>query len=67
MTPMQNGILLKQSMQLKDSLELFHDVIMIKADENEFQKLKNVKPDIVFNIAEGANGISREKRIPEIL
>lgn len=52
---------------VKESLELFHDVTMIEADENAFEKLKDMNPDIVFNIAEGANGISREAQIPAML
>lgn len=40
---------------------------MIEADENAFEKFKTVKPDIVFNVAECANGISREAQIPAML
>lgn len=52
---------------IKNALELFHDVIMIEADENAFEKFRKYKPDIVFNVAEGANGISREAQIPAML
>ena len=52
---------------LRDALELFHDVTMIEANENAFEKFKNVRPDIVFNVAECANGISREAQIPAML
>lgn len=52
---------------MKDALELFHDVIMIEANEDAFEKLKNAKPDIVFNFAECAHGISREAQIPAML
>lgn len=40
---------------------------MIEADENAFEKFRNTKPDIVFNVAECANGISREAQIPAML
>lgn len=40
---------------------------MIEADEQAFELFKQVKPQIVFNIAEGMNGISREAQIPAIL
>jgi D-alanine-D-alanine ligase len=40
---------------------------MIEADENAFEKFKNVNPEIVFNVAECANGISREAQIPAML
>jgi D-alanine-D-alanine ligase len=40
---------------------------LVEADGSAFEKLKQLKPDIVFNIAEGFNGISREAQIPAIL
>jgi D-alanine-D-alanine ligase len=52
---------------LKESIEVYHDVTLIDADENAFEKLKENKPDIVFNIAEGINGQSRESQIPAML
>jgi D-alanine-D-alanine ligase len=52
---------------LRDALELFHNVTMIEANENAFENFKNVRPDIVFNVAECANGISREAQIPAML
>jgi len=52
---------------MKDALSMFHDVIMIEADENAFEKFKETKPDIVFNFAECAYGISREAQIPAML
>ncbi|MEM1506942.1 MAG: ATP-grasp domain-containing protein [Candidatus Bathyarchaeia archaeon] len=42
-------------------------VIKIEADENAYAKLRRCKPDIVFNIAEGLRGESRESHIPVIL
>ncbi|MEM1673955.1 MAG: ATP-grasp domain-containing protein [Candidatus Bathyarchaeia archaeon] len=42
-------------------------VIKIEADENAYMRLRRCKPDIVFNIAEGLLGESRESHIPVIL
>lgn len=40
---------------------------MIEADCRCFEKIKENSPDIVFNIAEGLFGLSREAQIPAIL
>ena len=40
---------------------------MIEADENAFEKFRSTKADIVFNVAECANGTSREAQIPAML
>ena len=52
---------------VKDAIETFHTVELIEADHNAYEKLKETKSDIVFNIAEGFNGLSREAQIPAIL
>lgn len=56
---------------VKEAIETFHTVELIEADHNAYQKLKESasggKCDIVFNIAEGFNGLSREAQIPAIL
>ncbi|CUS87908.1 D-alanine--D-alanine ligase family protein [Candidatus Kryptobacter tengchongensis] len=52
---------------VKLALEENHTVTLIEADENSFEKLRRTKPDIVFNIAEGFHGASREAQIPAIL
>lgn len=44
-----------------------HSINQIEADENAYEKLKKTRPDIVFNIAEGVQGESRESHIPSIL
>ena len=44
-----------------------HEVIRIEADENSFEKLRSSRPDIVFNMAEGFGGASRESHIPAML
>lgn len=48
-------------------MSIYHDVSLIEADEDAYNKLADSRPDIVFNIAEGMNGISRESQIPAIL
>ena len=52
---------------LKQALECYNDVSLIPADDSAFEKFKEVNPDIVFNVAEGFNGTSREAQIPSIL
>ena len=52
---------------VKNALEINHDVIMIEANADAFEKFRNADIDIVFNIAENENGISREAQIPAIL
>jgi len=42
-------------------------VTKIEADEKAYDKLRRLKPDIVFNIAEGLSGESRESHIPAML
>jgi D-alanine-D-alanine ligase len=44
-----------------------HRVIPIEADEEAFEKFRKLRPDIVFNIAEGIHGTSREAQIPAML
>lgn len=44
-----------------------YDYAFIEADENIVEKLKEIKPDLVFNRAEGLRGDSRESHIPAIL
>ena len=48
-------------------MEEFHEVILIDANEDAYNRFVEVNPDIVFNIAEGARGISRESQIPAML
>lgn len=43
-----------------------HEVILLEADENFAGKLKAARPEIVFNIAEGVKGDSRESQVPAI-
>lgn len=52
---------------VRKALEERHTVTMIEADEDAYRKLLLARPDIVFNIAEGFNGVSREAQIPAML
>ncbi len=49
------------------SLSLFHSVTLVEADESAYERLRDGKFDIVFNIAEGMNGVSREAQVPAML
>jgi D-alanine-D-alanine ligase len=44
-----------------------HEVALIEADEDVYQRLRCSKVDLVFNIAEGIRGADREAQIPAIL
>lgn len=61
----------KETIQdLKSSLESKgHSVILIEANEDAYEQLKKHRNDIdiVFNIAEGLHGESRESQIPAFL
>ncbi|HSW38797.1 MAG TPA: D-alanine--D-alanine ligase [Acidobacteriota bacterium] len=52
---------------VQKALEDPHLVIPIEASDGAYEKLRSTRPDIVFNIAEGAFGPSREGFIPSIL
>jgi len=43
------------------------DTVLLEADEHLPQKLSERRPDIVFNIAEGRNGRTREAQVPALL
>lgn len=47
--------------------ERHEDVQMIEADEDAYGKLRKFRPQIVFNMAEGLWGESRESQIPAML
>lgn len=50
---------------LKAALESSgHTVLPLEADESIAEKLRTTRPDIVFNIAEGLRGESRESHVP---
>ncbi len=52
---------------VKSALEQRHRVSLVEADRNAFNALADLQPDIVFNIAEGLRGPSREAQIPAML
>lgn len=52
---------------VKDAISIYNNVSLIEANEEAYNKFRGIKPDIVFNIAEGANGVSREAQIPAML
>jgi D-alanine-D-alanine ligase len=49
-----------------NALSALGEVIRLEADENFPELLRDAKPDIVFNIAEGKNGVNREAHAPAI-
>ncbi len=52
---------------VESALAIEHDVTLVEANSDAFTMLRENRPDIVFNIAEGMNGISREAQIPAML
>ena len=44
-----------------------HEFLFIEADEKAYENLKRLRPDLVFNRAEGIRGESRESQIPAFL
>ncbi len=52
---------------VKTALERHHVVTLIEADDEAYRKFLHIHPDIVFNIAEGLRGPSREAQIPAML
>ena len=52
---------------MKSAIEEIHDVTLIEANGDAYTKLKELKPDIVFNFAEGLVGVNRESHIPALL
>ena len=52
---------------VRSALALRHRVVSIEGNEDAFEKFREVRPDIVFNMAEGLYGGSRESQIPAML
>jgi len=52
---------------VRDALAERHRVEMVEANEDAYPALRNLRPDFVFNIAEGLHGVSREAQIPAML
>ena len=51
---------------VRAALAEIHDVTLIEADTDAYEKLRLLRPDIVFNISEGLHGVSREAQMPAI-
>lgn len=52
---------------VRSALAQKHRVLLIEADEKAFAKFQKYRPQIVFNMAEGLKGASRELQIPAML
>ncbi|MCK5236015.1 MAG: D-alanine--D-alanine ligase, partial [Deltaproteobacteria bacterium] len=53
---------------VRDALKEKHEEVeLIEADLDAYDKLRDLKPELVFNMAEGLTGESREAHIPAIL
>jgi len=51
---------------VRDALAMRHNVVLVEAIEDAYQKLRELRPHFVFNIAEGLYGVSREAQMPAI-
>jgi D-alanine-D-alanine ligase len=52
---------------VKSALERHHRVSLVEADRFAYEQLVPLRPEFVFNMAEGFNGPSREAQIPTLL
>lgn len=52
---------------IRAALAEVHHVTLIEANEEAYSRLSAIRPDIVFNMAEGMLGVSREAQIPAML
>jgi D-alanine-D-alanine ligase len=51
---------------VESALSRLGKVVRLEAKEDFPERLRDVRPDIVFNIAEGFNGVNREAHVPAI-
>ena len=51
---------------VESALKKIGKVVRLEANEEFPDRLRSARPDIVFNIAEGLNGVNREAHIPAI-
>jgi D-alanine-D-alanine ligase len=51
---------------VENALSQIGEVIRLEADQDFPERLRAENPDIVFNIAEGRNGVNRESHVPAI-
>lgn len=49
------------------ALSAENDVVLVEADESCYEVFRKTRPDVVFNMAEGIWGLSRESHIPSVL
>jgi D-alanine-D-alanine ligase len=52
---------------VESALSSRHRVSLIEANLDAFERLRRLRPELVFNIAEGLHGSSREAQIPAML
>lgn len=52
---------------VKSALASKHQVSLVEADLDAFETLRQLKPDLVFNMSEGLLGASREAQVPAML
>jgi D-alanine-D-alanine ligase len=52
---------------VRDAIAERYTVELIEANEDAYERLRQLRPAFVFNIAEGLHGVSREAQIPAIL
>jgi D-alanine-D-alanine ligase len=52
---------------IRAALAEFHQVSLIEADEDAYDRFRTERPDIVFNVAEGLHGLARESQVPAML
>ena len=52
---------------VRGAIEERYHVVMVEANEEAFDMLRQFRPDFVFNIAEGLHGVSREAQMPAIM
>lgn len=50
-----------------DALATRHQVVLVEATSRLAERIRKIRPELVFNIAEGASGVSREAQVPAIL
>lgn len=51
---------------VRDALQERHTVELVEANLAAYDRLRDLRPDFVFNIAEGLVGVSREAQMPAI-
>jgi D-alanine-D-alanine ligase len=52
---------------VRDAIAERYAVSLVEATENAYEQLRALRPDFVFNMAEGLYGVSREAHMPAIL